>query len=368
VRLRTWRGTTAVSTTSRRSFPWARLILIVGVLAIAAYLLVPAYFYVSADALVEGNLVPVTPIYRARIDRLLVQCSDRVHAGQKLAMISNFIVQAQYEEQYQASVAQLNLSQIALDQGVDAARTEADADREKYNSAKATTIRLRQTYEAYDRAFRSGGIGRVELDNRREDWQAALALEASERETWQHAVEHVKRVDADNRTKLTSDRVASERQQSLVTRTGGEAILAPVGGYIVNCTDRPDNVVNPGTALFDIFEPDRAYVIAYFDPTSISRVRIGQSVEVNVAGLTRSIDGRVAAVYPNLSKLPPELTRFFWQHVQWSEYRPVRIALDRVPHDLRQQLYYDAQTRVRLRVRSDWRTPFALSGFPGWQR
>jgi multidrug resistance efflux pump len=363
VRLRTWRGTTTVSTNPRPNFPWARLLLIAGVLAIAAYLLVPSYFYVSADALVQGNLVPVTPIYRARIDRLLVQCSDRVHAGEKVALISNFIVQSEYQQQYQASVAQLNLSQIALDQGVDAARTEADADREKYTSAQATTQRLKQTYDAYDRAFRSGAIGRVEVDNKRQDWQTAVALEASYRQTWLHALEHVQRVDADNRTKITSDRTASNRQLSLVNRTGGEFISAPVTGFIVNCIDRPQNVIEPGTALFDIFQPDRAYVEAYFDPNAIEKVRLGQSVEVNVVGLNRSITGRISAIYPNLSKLPPELTRFFWQHVQWSEYRPVRVALDRVPHDLREQLYYGAQTRVRLRVRNDWRPPFAFFGF-----
>ncbi|MBD5657454.1 MAG: hypothetical protein IAI50_20070, partial [Candidatus Eremiobacteraeota bacterium] len=161
MRIRSWRGTTAVSTSPRRSFPWARIILIVGVLAIAAYLLVPSYFYVSADALVEGNLVPVTPIYRARIERLLVQCSDRVQAGQRVAIISNFLVQAEYEQQYQASIAQLNLSQIGLDQGVDAARTAADAAQQKYVSAQSTRVRLKQTYDAYDRAYRGGGIGRV---------------------------------------------------------------------------------------------------------------------------------------------------------------------------------------------------------------
>ncbi|MBD5655522.1 MAG: HlyD family efflux transporter periplasmic adaptor subunit, partial [Candidatus Eremiobacteraeota bacterium] len=270
------------------------------------------------------------------------------------------LVQAEYEQQYQASIAQLNLSQIGLDQGVDAARTAADAAQQKYVSAQSTTVRLKQTYDAYDRAYRAGGIGRVEVDNKRQDWQAAVALEASDRAMWLHALEYVQRVGADNRSKIASDRLASDRVQALATRTGGESIVAPVSGYIVNCLDRPDNVVQPGTALFDIFQPDRAYIVAYFDPSSMDKVRVGQSVEVNVTGLNRSIDGRVYAVYPNLTKLPPQLTRFFWQHVQWSEYRPVRIALDHVPHDLREQLYYSAQTRVRLRVRSDWRTPFAF--------
>jgi multidrug resistance efflux pump len=352
VRIRSWRGSTAVSTTPRRGFPWARLILIVGILAVAAYLLIPYYFFVSADALVQGNLVPVTPLYRARIDQLLVQCNERVRAGQKVAVISNFLVQAEYQQQYQASVAQMDLSQIALDEGVNEARTEAEAAQEKYTSAQSTTRRLKQTFDAYDQAYRQGGIGRVDWENKREDWQAAAALEAEDLKMYEHAQEHVERVRADSTTKIASDRTEADRVQGLASRVGSEPILAPVSGYVVNCLDRPLNVIEPGTPVFDIFEPDRAYVVAFFDPRSIDRVHVGQSVEVNVAGLPRSITGRVAFVYPELSKLPPELTRFFWQHVQWSEYRPVRIALDRVPHDLREQLYYQAQTRVRLRLRS----------------
>ncbi len=360
MRIRSWRGTTAVATSTRRSFPWARLLLFAAVLGVAAYLLVPSYFYLSADALVQGNLVPITPLYRARIDRLLVQCDDRVHAGQKLALISNFLVQAEYDQQYQQSVAQLNLSQIALDEGINAAQTDAEAAKAKYLAAQTTAQRLGTTFAGYDRAYQSGAIGRVEWESKREDWHAAQATAENERQTWIHALQHVERVSSDNRTKIASDRQESSRVASLATRTSGEAMLAPVSGYIVNCIDRPQNVVEPGTSIFDIFEPDRAYVLAFFDPSSIGKIHVGQSVEVNVEGLPHTITGRVSAVYPSLTKLPEQLTRFFWQHVQWSQYRPVKIALDRVPRDLRDQLYYDAQTRVRMRIRNEWKSPFAF--------
>ena len=110
----------------------ARLILIAAVLALLAYLLVPTYFYVSADALVQGDLGRITPLYRARIDQLLVKCDDRVHKGQTLAVISNFLVQADYQQQYEKSLVDLNLSKIALDQGVAEARLQEETAHEKY--------------------------------------------------------------------------------------------------------------------------------------------------------------------------------------------------------------------------------------------
>jgi HlyD family secretion protein len=361
VRLRSWRGTTAVAASVRRNFPWARILLIAAVLGIAAYLLVPAYFYVSADALVQGDLVHVTPLYRARIDRLFVQCDDRVRAGQKLAVISNFLVQADYQKQYAESVAQLNLSKIALDSGVAEARTSEAAAREKYSAAKVAAQRLEMTYDSYTRAYKAGAIPRVDWETKKGDWQAAVATSAAYREELNRASQQVDRVAVDQRAKIASDVEASARAQALQQRVGGETMLAPVSGYIVQCKERPENVVEPGVPMFDIFEPNRAYVLAFFDPKSLDKVRIGAPVDITVNGLGQKVSGRVSGIYPDLAKLPDQLTRFFWQHEQWSEYRPVRIALDGVSDRVRSQLYYDAQTRVRIRVRDEWQPLFGFS-------
>ena len=362
MRIRSWRGLTPVSTSVRRSFPWARVLLIVGFIAILAYLLIPNYFFASADALVQGDLVPVTPIYRARIDQLFVNCDDHVRAGQKVAVVSNFLVQADYQQQFQQAVASESLSQIALDQGVAAARTDAEADEQKYLAANADAQRLQQVFAGYDTAYKSGAIGRFEWESKRADWQAAVALAAGLRDVWQHAQEHVTRVESDNTAKLASDRTAEARVQALATRVGAEALTAPVEGYIVDCKQRPQNVVEAGAPIFDIFSPDRAYVLAYFDPNAIAYAHIDGDVEVDVTGLSKPIAGRIQNVYPNLDKLPPQLEKFFWQHVQWSEFRPVRVALDHVPASDRAQLYYGAQARVKIRIRQAWH-PFGLFGF-----
>ncbi len=134
------------------------------------------------------------------------------------------------------------------------------------------------------------------------------------------------------------------------TALGKRSLFAPVSGDIVECIERPQNVIEAGTPLFSIFQPDRAYIVAYFSPNAVAKVHIGQSADVNIAGLPNSVKGRVAWIYPNLDALPPELTRFFWQHVQFSQYRPVKIALDRLPESDRSQLYYDAQARVSISV------------------
>jgi multidrug resistance efflux pump len=301
----------------------------VAAVAIALYIVVPMFFFVSADALVQGDLVPVTPLFRARVDQLYVHCDDRVRAGQRIARVSNYIVAADYDQQSQLSLASQNLSQIALDQGVAAARTAADAAEQRYDAAKEDADRLQEVFAGY---------------------------------IWQHAQEHVVRVQSESGTKLAADRAEVQRTNALSKRVSAESLAAPVSGFVMNCKLRPQDVVAAGAPIVEIFAPERAYVLAYFDPNAIGRARIGGKVDVSVTGLSKPIVGRIESIYPNLEKLPAQLERFFWQHVQWSEYRPVRIALDTLPPADRGQLYYDAQARVRIRIREPWR-PFGLFGF-----
>ncbi|MGH7684411.1 MAG: hypothetical protein ACREMT_08705, partial [Vulcanimicrobiaceae bacterium] len=188
----------------RRGFPWFRLALVVTVLAVSAYLLIPNFFYVSADALVQGDLVPVTTLFVARINRLYAKCDDRVVAGQKVADVSNFLVQANYQEQYLLSLRELILSQNAFNEGIDAARSTAEASRAKFQEYSTAANRLRQVFVGYDRAYKADAIGRVEWEAKREEWQAALALAESARLEWVRDTQHVHRVESDSRAKIAS--------------------------------------------------------------------------------------------------------------------------------------------------------------------
>jgi multidrug resistance efflux pump len=348
MRLRNWRGSTALSTTTRRPFPWARTLILAGVGAALAYLLVPGYFYTSADALVQGELVPVSPLYRVRIDRLLVRCDDRVKQGQSLAIVSNFLIQADYQRQYLESEEQTQLSRIALDDHVAAAQETAETLHQKYLASNLEAQRLHQIFLSYEQAYLRGAIAQVDWAAKRSDWLTAADIANSDRAAWERATNEIMRIGVDQYAKIASDLQLSAQARGLARRVGSESLPAPVAGYIVDCVDRPQNVVEPGTTIFDIFQPEHAYVLAYFSPGSMDHVRLGSRVQVSINGIPHALDGRVGAIYPALSKLPPQLTRFFWQHVQWSEYRPVRILLNDVPSADRELLYYDAQARVRI--------------------
>jgi multidrug resistance efflux pump len=350
MRLRSWRGSTPLSPSTRRPFPWARIIIFLVIAGIAAYIFVPPYYTVKADALVQADLVPVAPMYRVRVDRLLVHCDQRVTAGQQVAVVSNFMVQADYQRQYLQSTAQEQISEIDLSQQVATARANAESMHQKYVSAQLDAKQLYDTFKSYDDAYQQGAVSKVEWQDKHTAWQSAAALEAAALEAWHRSQQEVQRISADRDQQVASAHEIAAQAAGLADRTGSEPLVAPVSGYIVGCVDRPQNVIEPSTPLFHIFEPQRAYVLAYFTPQNVGKVHIDQTVSVTVAGIPHTLNGRIESIYPDLHKLPPQLTRFFWQHVQWSQYRPVRISLAGLTQKEREELYYGAQAHVSISV------------------
>jgi multidrug resistance efflux pump len=404
MRLQSWRGATVVNPKPRRSFPWVRLVIPAIVLGILAYFIIPNIGWVRADAQVQGDLIPVTPVYTTRITKMFVNCTGSVRVGQPIAAVSNFLIQADYQRQYLQGVEEAKVATVALEQTVAKARENAESLHstyeasiqnaqslqqnyeaahentgglhEKYEAAADDERRLEQSFRSFDVAYKGGAVPQLDWDAKRAEIETAQAVEqsalhdfraaqiteqsllfewkraeGSEKgalEAWKRAEQFVNQIVATQNSKVDSFQSIALQAQSVAHRVSDETLRAPVSGDIVNCIDRPQNVIEPGTPILSIFQPNRAYVIAYFNPNAVAKVHIGQSADVQISGVAHSVRGRVAWIYPNLDALPDDLQLFFWQHVQFSQYRPVKIALDQLPLRDRQQLYYGAKARVSI--------------------
>lgn len=369
MRLSTFRGPTVVTPTPRKKFPWVRVAIILAILGVAAYLYVPNVYFVRADAEVRGYLVPVTPEFRARLDTLLVGCSRSVRAGEPIAIVSNFLLQADYKRQFLQSKAdfqrqylqseeQSQLAKSALEQNVATSRANAAAQHEKYTAAKLDVLRLQGEYDSYDQAYRAGAVARVTRDAKRVELLASQAVAGSALEAWNASKLMTRQISAAQESRVAASESLvrqSQTSQDLLNqsrdverRLGKESLKAPVSGDIVDCVERPQNVIEAGTPVLNIFPHDKAYIVAYFNPDAVAKVHVGAKADVSITGLSHNVVGRVAWIYPNLDALPPQLTRFFWQHVQFSEYRPVKIVLVGLGARDRKELYYNAQARVSI--------------------
>jgi membrane fusion protein (multidrug efflux system) len=317
-------------------------------LAIAAYLVLPNLHSVRADALVQGDLVPVTPVYRARLTKLLVKCTSSVRAGEPVAIISNFLLQGDYQREYLEGEEQTQLASDALAQNVATAEANATALHEKYLAAQLDAQRIAADYNSYNQAYMAGAVSKVTWDSKGMELQNARAIAASALSAWTAAKLLVKQITVAQQSRVGASQDILQQAQALGQRVGNEQLTAPISGDIVDCFDRPQIVVEAGTPIFNIFSHDKAYVVAYFNPSAAAKVHVGAKADVSITGLSHDVTGRVAWIYPNLAELPPQLTRFFWEHVQFSEYRPVKILLDRLPERERALLYYNAQARVSI--------------------
>jgi len=337
----------------RRRFPWSRLIIVMLLGVVAAWLFIPRYLNLNAVGLVEGDLVPIAPLFSAKLQTKLASCEDTVTAGQPLAVVTNFLLEGQYAQDYQKAQDQLSTERIAQIQGLEEARIDEASAAEKYNSAIYDAQKLEITKNAYEKTYQQGAIDRVAYETAVADWQAAVATANSLREVMNEARARVDRVQEDTGALVQGSQQQMALFTSLKDQVHAQTLRAPVNGTIVECDNaKPDNIVEAGAPIYRIFDPGRAYVLAYFDPATAPKVHIGQHAVVSITGFPKDVQGKVVSVYPSLAALPDQLTRYFWQKPQWSEYRPVKIKLFNVTPQMREQLTYDSQVHVRIPQRA----------------
>jgi multidrug resistance efflux pump len=332
----------------RRWFPWSRVLLVVAICSIIAYIFLPRYFTLSADGLIEGDLIPVSPLFTSRISERLVQCNQNVAHGQPLAIVSNFILEGQYTQDYQKALEDLRTQQIAQNEGLSQAQIDEASAYQRYESAMYQARKLETVKNAYEETYHDGAIDRVAYESALADWQAAAADANSLREVWQQAAVRVRRVQADNAARIAGAQSQANEAAGLAEQVRSQTLSAPVSGTLVECTAQPGAVVDSGAPIYKIFAPDRAYIIAFFDPNAIAKLHVGETAAITIPGFPQQIDAKVVGVLPSLSKLPDQLTRYFWQHQQWTEYRPVKLVITHLDASLRSQLTYDAQVQVKI--------------------
>jgi multidrug resistance efflux pump len=332
----------------RRGFPWARVIFTLVILGVLGYIFVPRYYSIGADGLVVGNLVPVTPLFDARIDTIGVQCGQSVSKGQAVAIVTNFLLEGQYQQDYQKAISDLTTQRIAQNQGVTEAIAAEASAQEHYQSAAYETQKLALVKDAYQKTYEQGAVGRVAYEQALSDWQAAVAEEQSLKSAWDQARQRVDRVEAEDANLVQGYANQVAVTNDLKNQVQTQTLFAPVTGRVVECDGQPQAIVVAGTPIYRIFAPDRAFVLAYFDPKATEGVHVGDKATVSILGIPDKVEGRVQVIYPTLSRLPDQLTKFFWQHQQWSEYRPVKIALPKMDAGVTQALAYDAQVRVNI--------------------
>ena len=311
-----------------------RTILLVIIIAIIAAFVADRR-WVRGNGIVAGELTAISPIVQARLQRLLVSCLDHVTRGQRLAEFDNEITAeaaAQQLQQLQLQLTQARAQIEIADRQAEAARKLVDAQRALFNQLvsvlKAESELLKSQYVAelvWERA--KADVDRADAETRASEF-----------------VYETKRADQ-KKAELDAE-VLQKRIDSFINSpelTGHFYLTAPKNGIVTECVARPGEVIAARTPIFSIFNPEDTYAVVFFDPSDIGRLARGQSFEISIGGVDKTVRGTVTDFYPELSALPSSLTRYFWQQEKWSQYVPVRLDFTDLSPEQQSQIFAWAQ-------------------------
>jgi len=158
-------------------------------------------------------------------------------------------------------------------------------------------------------------------------------------------------LDRYDKAKRDYDRVSELYKQGGATRQQVEEaeltvedqrFVSPVNGFVLVKVRETGEVVPAGGPIVDVGDAEDVWVRVYVPEGSISRVHVGQAVQVHLDGLTAVLNGRVSAVAPQGEFTP--------RNVQTQEERvlqsfAVKISLLEPPGSVRPGVAADVEIK-----------------------
>jgi len=310
---------TVVST--RRQRPPVGRVILYGVLAflVAAavvYGIQTIIFYryhvETDDAQIEGRIAPVLPRIAGYVAEVLVRDNQRVDANQVLVRIDPRDLQSR-----------VNIARAALvnaQAAVAVARANVEASKSKREKTSAD-------FERNAPLFRQRVISPQEYD------ATKAAADAAEAE-YQTASRQILAAEAQV-AQRQADLEYAELQLSYTT------IAAPAVGFVSKKSVEVGQFVEAGQPLMALVQEGEVWVVANFKETQLRKMRVGQSVTVEVDAypghvFNARVDSIASATGAKFALLPPDnATGNFVKVVQRIPVKIVLIDAPDAEHPLR---------------------------------
>ena len=235
----------------------------------------------TRDGHVRAEVVPVAPDVAGFVTEVLVKDNQMVRRGDILFRIDS----ARYEIALKQAEAVLEGRQALL--------AEANADLKRYNALTPDTT-----------------VSRQKLDQ-------VIATQGS--------------------AKASYDQAVADRALAKLNLERSE-VRASVDGSVSNMDLRPGTYLSPGKGVMALVDTDTLHVEGYFEETKLSRIHVGDPVNVRLMGASRVLHGRVESIEAGVedrdrgegSNLLANVNPTFnW--VRLAQRVPVRVALEHIP-------------------------------------
>ena len=255
---------------------------------------------IELSGTVEAREVDLAFQVGGRIAKLLVDEGDAVKAEQPVAELDA----RDYELALRNAIAQMEAAQAAL------AALQAGTRVQELRVAEAQLAKAQADLDYARVEFKriADLVARKlapqdQLDQAQQRQNVALAGVEQARQNLALLREGPRQEDIDQAAATLRARqaaVETARQQ-----LGYVQLRSPVAGVVSVRLAEGGEVVSPGKAVLRIAELGRPWVRAYLNETDLARVRLGQSAEVRVDGLSgKVLAGRLAFISPDAEFTP----------------------------------------------------------------
>ena len=310
------------------------------------------------NAFVAADKVTVAPLVDGYVAEVLVDDNQAVSPGQVLVRIDPATLRARLA-QAEANARALEAAVSAVD---DKARLEQAMIAQRaaaVDSAQAQAKWADSELKRYGSLAGEGWVSPQRAQTARTAQEQAVAAVTQARAA----------LEAERRT---AQSLGSAREQSVAQAAAEQTridlsrteIRAPVAGVVGARAVRVGQYVRPGGALMSIVPLADAYVVANFKETQVSRLRIGQPVEIHADAFgDTAIKGRIDSFAPatgaEFALIPVE--NAVGNFTKITQRLPVRIAIDR-NQKLAGGLRPGLSLKVKVDVTRDTGPAFAEAG------
>ncbi|KQZ80250.1 hemolysin D [Rhodanobacter sp. Root561] len=298
------------------------LVVLLGIIAWALWYFLDGRWYEGTDdAYVNGNVVQITPQVPGTVVSIGADDGDLVHAGDVLVQLDPSDADVALAEA-KANLANTVRKVRGLYSSVNGAQADVAARKTAVDKARAD-------YKRRVALAKSGAISAEELAHASD----ALTTAESALITSQQQYQTSKVLVDDTVVASHPDvQVAAARLRAAYLDDARASLVAPVDGYVAKRSVQVGQRVLPGAALMAVVPLHGVWVDANFKETQLTKMRIGQPVEIesDVYGGSVKYKGKVQSLGVGtgsaFSLLPAQNATGNW--IKIVQRIPVRVVFD----------------------------------------
>ncbi|PIT62669.1 hemolysin D [Snodgrassella alvi] len=320
------------------------IFLLIALGCLLMYLLVWQHKESTDDAYVNGHLVQITPQITGTVQKVNVDDTQTVKAGQVLVELDNSDMQLAFERAHDELINAIRQNQQQTAQSRQASAQVA--------AQQAQLKRLQADLQRRQSLAGTDAISAEELSHARDAVQEAQAnLKAMQGQ--ESAAKAVLGQNVPLRQQPAVMTAVSHLKSAWLDLQRTQ-IKAPVDGQVAKRNVQVGQKVATGAALMAVVPLNNVWVDANFKESQLAKIRIGQPVEISadVYGSKVTYHGKVAGLSAGtgaaFSLLPAQNATGNW--IKVVQRVPVRIALDPkelAAHPLRVGLSMDVEVNTR---------------------